>query len=94
MDDNKLECNSSDDQDAHHEQKSGAEAPLCCLENSETACSNSASKVPNNPSESALIAAEKIEVLIYYACDPIIISQMFIALCASLIHHFELPNGF
>jgi hypothetical protein len=86
MDDNKLECNSSDDQDAHHaalilqtqcQQKSGAEAPLCCLENSETACSNSASKVPNNPSESALIAG-----------------QMFIALCASLIHHFELPNGF
>jgi hypothetical protein len=65
-----------------------------CLENSETACSSSASKVPNNPLESALIAAEKIEVLIYYACDPIIISQMFIALCASLIHHFELPNGF
>jgi hypothetical protein len=77
MDDNKLECNSSDDQDAHH-------AALIL----QTQCQQ------KSGAESALIAAEKIEVLIYYACDPIIISQMFIALCASLIHHFELPNGF
>ena len=46
----------------------------------------------NNPFESTLIAAEEIEVLIYYSCYLVIIIQLFIALCANVVHHFELPR--
>jgi len=48
----------------------------------------SGSKVTSNPFESTLIAAEKIEVFIYYACGLIIIIQLFIALSANVGDHF------
>jgi hypothetical protein len=48
-------------------------------------------EVPNNPFESTLIAAEKIEVLIQYACGLIIFVQLLIALCANMIHHQKVP---
>ena len=49
------------------------------------------SKVPNNPFESTLIAAEKIEVSIYYPRGLIIVIQLFIALCTNMIHHYKVP---
>ncbi len=61
------------------------------MANSEVGYSVLGSKVPNNPFESTLIAAEKIEVFIYYACGLIIIIQLFIALCANVVHHLGLP---
>jgi len=48
-------------------------------------------EVPNNPFESTLIAAEKIDVFIYYACGLIIVIQLFIALCTNMIHHYKVP---
>ena len=76
-----LLCNDRADQDG-----------LICPVRDELICSVSGSKVLNNPLESAFIAVEQIEVLIYYACDTLIISQLFIALRASLIHHFGLHS--
>ena len=42
--------------------------------------------MPYSPLKSTFIAAEKIEAFIYYACDLIIISQLFIALGTNMTH--------
>jgi hypothetical protein len=47
------------------------------------------SKVLNNPTESTFVAAEKIEELIPYACDRIIIGQAFITLRANTTHYLD-----
>jgi hypothetical protein len=59
---------------------------------SEIACSALTSKVSNNPTESTFVAAEKIEVLILYACDRIIICQAFITLGANTTHYLDSPG--